>query len=117
MIRRISSAKGRALVSARPSRVGEVVSAFESETVAVFERTAPTSEHIVLYVLLGMVVLFVVLSAVVKLDIVVTGPGAVIPISGQIYVSPLDRAIIRKVNVKIGDVVTKGTALATLDPT
>jgi HlyD family type I secretion membrane fusion protein len=37
--------------------------------------------------------------------------------SGFLYVSPLNAAVVREVNVKQGEVVKKGQALATLDPT
>jgi len=98
--------------------VGELIGAFESETAAVFLRTAPANEHIVLYVLAAMLVLAVVLAAVVKLDRVVTSTAGLVTTSaGSLYVSPLDPGIVREVNVKVGQVVKKGQALATLDPT
>jgi HlyD family type I secretion membrane fusion protein len=98
--------------------VGEVVGAFESDTVAVFQRTSPSSEHIVLYVLASMVMLAVVLSAIVKLDRVVTSTAGIIATTAEsLYVSALGSGVVRKVNVRVGQVVRKGQALATLDPT
>jgi hemolysin D len=109
---------GTAVVLRAPvRRVGEIVSAFESETVAVFHRTAPRQEHIVLYVLVLMLAGMVTLASTVKLDRVVTGVGRVTPVGGQLYISPLDRSIVREVLVRAGDVVSKGQTLATLDPT
>lgn len=95
----------------------ELLSAFESETAAVFERTAPVREHIVLYVLTAMLVIGCALTAVIKVDRVVTGSGRVVPVGGELFVSPLDRALIREVLVREGDVVKQGQTLATLDPT
>jgi hemolysin D len=97
--------------------VDTLVSAFESETAAVMARTQPRTEHPVLYVLIGMVVLGIVLISVTKLDRVVSGVGTIITTGGSLYVSPLDKSIIRDVRVKAGDVVRKGQPLATLDPT
>lgn len=97
--------------------VGAVVSAFESETAAVFLRTSPQREHAVLKLLVAMLVLAFGLMAVVKLDRVVTGVGRVVPVGGQIYISPLDRALVQQVRVKAGDTVKKGEVLATLDST
>src|SRR5665213_3160095 len=97
--------------------IGTLVSAFESETFAVFARTTPKSEHLVLYVLAVMFVVAVVLVSVVHLDRVVSGAGRVEPVGGAIYVSPLDKAIVREIRVRVGDVVKKGQVLATLDPT
>lgn len=97
--------------------VGDVIGAFESETAAVFLRTAPVHEHIILYALAAMFILAFGLSAVVKLDKVVTSTGRIVPAGGPLYVSPFDTGIVRQVHVKAGDVVKKGQVLATLDPT
>jgi HlyD family type I secretion membrane fusion protein len=97
--------------------VGEVVGAFESDTAAVILETAPANEHIILYVLSGMLLLSIALSAIVKLDRVVTSTGRIVPAGGALYVSPFDMGIVRQVLVKPGDVVKKGQVLATLDPT
>jgi len=106
-----------AKVDAREDAVGELLGAFESETAAVLLRTAPRSEHIVLYVLAAMLILAMALMAVVKLDRVVTSVGRVVTSGGSLYVSPFDTGIVREVLVKPGDVVRKGQPLATLDPT
>jgi hemolysin D len=97
--------------------VGDVVGAFESDTAAVFLRTAPANEHIILYVLAAMLFLAIGLAAIVKLDRVVTSIGRIVPTGGELYVAPFDTGIVRQVDVKAGDVVKKGQVLATLDPT
>lgn len=97
--------------------VDELVGAFESETMAMFVRTAPLREHITLHVLIAVLVISIVFAAVVKLDRVVTGRGRIVPAGGEVYVSPFDAGIIRQVNVKTGDVVKAGQPLANLDPT
>jgi HlyD family type I secretion membrane fusion protein len=101
----------------RSDVVGDVVGAFESDTAAVFLRTAPVNEHIILYVLAGMLVLALALMAIVRLDRVVTGAGRIVTAAGSLYVSPFDTGIVREVRVKAGDVVKKGQVLAMLDPT
>jgi len=95
----------------------ETLSAFESETIGVLERTAPKNERVVIHVLVIMLVLSIVLSAIVKLDRVVTGGGEIVSVSGPLYVSPLNAGVVRDVRVKPGDLVTKGQVLAELDPT
>jgi hemolysin D len=97
--------------------VGNLVGVFESDTAAVFLRTAPANEHITLYVLAAMLMITVALAAIVKLDRVVTSTGRIVPSGGSLYVSPFDTSIVRQVLVKSGEVVKKGQALATLDPT
>jgi HlyD family type I secretion membrane fusion protein len=93
------------------------ISAFESETQAVFQKTGPKSEHAIVLVLAGMLVLALVLMSVVKLDRVVTSTGRILPSQGSFFVQPLDRAIVTSILVHTGDVVKKGQVLATLDPT
>jgi HlyD family type I secretion membrane fusion protein len=93
------------------------ISAFESETQAVFVKTSPYSKHAILHVLAGIIVLSVILMAVVKLDRVVTSGGRLVPTRGTLYLQPLDRAVVRQIKVHTGDVVKKGQVLAELDPT
>jgi hemolysin D len=113
----ITAPRTAALMRRRAAIVGDVVGAFESETAAVFLRTAPAHERIILYVVVAILLLSVSLSAVVKLDRVVTSTGRIVPAGGAFYVSPFDLGIVRQVLVKAGDVVKKGQVLATLDPT
>lgn len=99
------------------ARLNEVVSAFESETADMIQRTSPKSERITFYILCSMLALAIGLCAVVKLDRVVTGDGVVLSAAGSLYVSPLNAGVVRELKVKVGDVVKKGQVLATLDPT
>lgn len=110
----------KSLSSARRARadlIAAPISAFESETQAVIQRTTPYSEHAILHVLAAIVVLSVVLMSVVKLDRVVNGPGRILPSQGSLFVQPMDRAIVTGILAHTGDVVKKGQVLATLDPT
>ena len=93
------------------------LSAFESETQAVLVRTTPYSEHAVLHVLTIMIVLSVGLMSIVKLDRVVGSTGKFVPTRGTLYVQPLDRAVVRQIKVRTGEVVKAGQVLAELDPT
>jgi hemolysin D len=93
------------------------ISAFESETQAFFVRTSAHNQHAIIHLMAGIVALSVVLMAVVKIDRVVTSTGRLVPTQGTLYVQPLDRAIVRQINVHPGDVVKAGQVLAELDPT
>jgi len=93
------------------------ISAFESETQAVFVKTAPYSEHAVMHALTAIFVLLIVLMSIVKLDRVVASGGKLIPTRGTIYVQPLDRAMVRQIKVHTGDIVKAGQVLAEFDPT
>jgi hemolysin D len=93
------------------------ISAFESETQAVIQRTTPYGRRAILHVLAAMLVVSLVLMSVVKLDRMVGGGGRLLPAQGSFFVQPLDRAIVTGILVHPGDVVRKGQVLATLDPT
>ncbi len=111
--------RGSTAVARRGSgAVGEVIGAFESDTVAVFVRTAPVNDHIILYVCSVLFIVAVLFTFFVSLDRVVTSQeGWIVPSAGAIYVSPFDLGIVKELHVKVGDVVKKGQSLATLDPT
>jgi HlyD family secretion protein len=68
-------------------------------------------------VVAALFVLLIVISALVEVDVVVAGTGRLVPESPAIVLQPLERSIIREINVKPGDQVKKGQVLATLDPT
>ncbi|MBR0682601.1 HlyD family type I secretion periplasmic adaptor subunit [Roseomonas eburnea] len=63
--------------------------------------------------------LFVALLAVATLaevDVVVTGAGRLAPDAPPIVLQPMERAVIREIRVRPGDVVRRGQVLAVLDP-
>jgi HlyD family type I secretion membrane fusion protein len=109
----------KALVERRRTDiVGEVIGAFESDTAAVFLRTAPRRESSTILILAAMLVGAVVFAFVAQVDRVVSSVAGIIMTSeGTLYVSPLNPSVVRSVNVKAGQIVKKGQPLATLDPT
>ena len=114
----LAVAKKTALARKRTDIVGEVIGAFESDTAAVFLRTAPRTQSSTLLVLAAMLACGILFACVAKVDRVVTSVSGIIMTSeGTLYVSPLNPSVVRSVNVKAGQVVKKGQALATLDPT
>ncbi len=74
----------------RADLIAAPISAFESETQAVIQRTTPYSEHAILYVLTGMVALSLLLMSVVKLDRVINSTGRIVPSQGPLFIQPLD---------------------------
>ena len=71
----------------------------------------------ILWFALALAVVVVVGSAILKVEIVVVGTGRIATSVPPIVLQPMDRAIIREMKVRPGDIVTKGQVLATLDPT
>ena len=101
----------------RGDLIAAPISAFESDTQAVILKTSPYSQHAILHVMGGMIVLVLALMCFVKLDRVVNSAGRILPTQGSFFVQPLDRAIVTAILAHPGDVVRKGQVLATLDPT
>lgn len=56
------------------------------------------------------------LAAVAQVDVVVTGAGRLAPDAPPIVLQPMERAVIREIRVRPGDVVRRGDVLALLDP-
>ena len=69
------------------------------------------------YLIMSMFIVMVVIAFVAKTDSVVVGAGSLSTDTPPIQLQPVDRAIIRRLKVKAGDVVSKGQVLATFDPT
>lgn len=90
---------------------------FESATAEIVARHHPFRERAALYTLAALLATIVVFITVVKLDRVVMAKGRVIPTGGALTVQPLDKQIINRILVSVGDVVRKGQVLATCDPT
>jgi len=90
---------------------------FESATAEVIGQHHPVVERSVLFTLTTMVVLIVLFISFKKLDRIVVATGRLVPVAGTITVQPLDKQIISRILVSRGDVVKKGTVLATCDPT
>jgi HlyD family secretion protein len=95
----------------------EALSVFESETAGVLAKTAPKDERIIIHIIMGMLLLTIVLSCVVKLDRVVSGTGTILSVGGPLFISPLNPGVVVDVRVKPGEIVKKGQILATMDAT
>lgn len=71
---------------------------------------------------IGVWLPFITLTAAIiwaclsKTDVVVRGNGKLVTNSPTIVMKPLERSVIKKIHVKIGDVVSKDQTLITFDP-
>jgi HlyD family type I secretion membrane fusion protein len=93
------------------------VLSFESATAEVLSRRQAWKERSVLYVLVLLMAFLVVFISVAHLDRIVVTTGRLVPIGGALTVQPLEKAIISRVLVSVGEIVKKGQVLATCDPT
>jgi hemolysin D len=101
----------------RPGPVAIATVSFESPTAEIVNRYYPWRERSVLYVLTALLATVLVFISVVQLDRVVMASGRIIPAGGAVTVQPLEKAIISRILVSVGDVVRKGQTLAICDPT
>lgn len=70
------------------------------------------------FYLLGIgFVTLVVIASIVEIEMIVTCTGRLTTETPPLQLQPMDRAIIRELKVKAGDVVSKGQILATFDAT
>ena len=91
---------------------------FASETGEIREAPEPVGLRVTTLVLAAFLTVGVGLSAVARVDRVVTSErGRVIPSQGTILFQALDASIIKTLDAREGEQVQKGQLLATLDPT
>ena len=90
---------------------------YESATAELIASSYGKSGRGTLYALTAFIVALIVFMSVFKLERLVKTPGRLVPIGGALTVQPLEKQIIRRVLVSVGDVVKKGQVLATCDAT
>lgn len=91
---------------------------FESETGGIRQAPEPIGLRVTTLILAAFLTTCVGLSAVARVDRVVTSDrGRIIPSQGPILFQALDASIIKSLDAREGEQVQKGQLLATLDPT
>lgn len=90
---------------------------FQSPTSALVAKPVPAVAHYATYVLASMFVMFLVVAGTVPIDRVVTATGKVETVGANLLIQPLETAIVRSIDVQVGQRVHKGDLLARLDPT
>jgi HlyD family secretion protein len=93
------------------------VAEFQSDAIEIEERAPPRVARMILYAVVGLIFTAVVWASLSRVDTIVTAPGKLIATSPNLVVQPLETSVIRNIHVKVGDTVSRGQALATLDPT
>jgi len=104
-------------MAARKRRIRPEALAFQPDAVAVAEGEPPVQARLALYCIFAALIFGALWAWLSELDRVVTARGMLVTRTPPIVVQPLETSVIRGINVRPGDVVTKGTVLATLDPT
>lgn len=119
----LQRAAPRAVVAQRPtlravaSPYRPVLAEFQPDAVEIEERTPPRIARSAVYLVLALIVAAVGWASLSKVDTIVAAQGRLIGGKSHMVVQPLETAVIRAIHVKVGDVVSRGQTLATLDPT
>jgi membrane fusion protein, hemolysin D len=96
----------------------KIVRQFQSETSEILEAPEPTGVRATMYVAAALVVALVLVAAITRLDRVIESTaGEIVTTTPTEVLQSLDPALIKTINVRVGDRVKAGDVLATLDPT
>ncbi len=98
-------------------KLSDEVLEYQPDAVEIEERSVPGSVRWVLYIIIGTLIGIVVGAATFQIDRIVTAQGKLITSSPTIVVQSLNTAMVRSIDVEVGNLVEKGQLLATLDST
>ena len=90
---------------------------FQSDLDRIIQTRPPTLMRLTTLALALFLVSAVGAAAVLRVDIVVSGPGVLATDHPTALLQAMDRAVVRSLRVRAGDHVRRGQVLATLDPT
>ncbi len=90
---------------------------FERPTVGLMATPVRPAARSMLWTVVSLVVVCATAAAIVPIDTVITTRGRIVATQPTVVVQPLETAIVRGINVRVGDVVRAGQVLARLDPT
>lgn len=90
---------------------------FQSPSIALISRSPGIYPFYTTWIVGGLLASLIVLAGTLPIDRVVTATGRVVPAAPSLLVQPLDVSVVRSIDVKVGQHVTKGQLLARLDPT
>ena len=90
---------------------------YQSDALELAAQKLPWFGRSGILILLLIAIVATVWASCSKVDIIVEANGKLISSSQNIVMKPLERTIIKKINVKVGQFVKKGQVLITFDPT
>jgi len=97
--------------------VDQAAVAFQPDAAMIEERRFPWPARSVIYIVAALLACAALWATFSEVDRVVTARGKLITIDPLMVVQPLETAVIRSINVGVGQRVRAGEVLATLDPT
>ena len=94
-----------------------VILEYQSPSSAIVNMPMPRIARGFTLTISSMIAALFIVAGVIKVDRVVTASGVVVARSATVVVQPLETAIVRSIEVSVGDAVHAGQILARLDPT
>ncbi len=76
----------------------------------------PRAPRGIFYFAVAAILLILAAASLTQVEIVIAGTGEIVSGAPPVTLQPAERAIVREVNVRVGDHVTRGQVLATLEP-
>lgn len=99
------------------SSVNRKIIEFHDDATAL-EMSRPPILSWITFILLSILLLgFIIWSIVFKVDRVVTADGKLVTVRQNIVMKPMERVVIKRVHVKVGEIVRGNQLLFTFDPT
>ncbi len=90
---------------------------FQQPSTAIINAPIPRSAQGTVWVVASLLVAIIAAAGIIRVDQVVTANGEVVSRAPTLLVQPLETAIVRKIDVRVGQKVHAGQVLARLDPT
>jgi hemolysin D len=102
---------------AKTNRIRQALAEFLPDAQAIELREPPRGRRLTLYTLLALVATAIAWASFSEIDKLVIGSGRLVTPLSNLVVQPLEPGILKTIEVRVGQLVRKGTVLATLDPT
>ena len=90
---------------------------FKPDPLEIAETSPPGFSFWALYGVLALLLIAILWASLSKIDVVIVAKGDMAMPERTVVVQPLETSIIRSINVSVGDVVSAGESLGTLDAT
>jgi len=89
---------------------------FQADALVIANRPLPLAIRLGVWLPLVLVALALVWASLARTDVVVRSGGKFVTNLSTVVMKPLDRAVIKSIDVKLGEVVKKDQVLITFDP-
>ncbi len=90
---------------------------FQPNDLEIINERLPLAIRLCIWLPLVLVIATIVWACLAQVDVIVQGQGKLVTNTPTIVMKPLERSVIKEINVSIGDIVKPNQILITFDPT